>query len=266
MRKFRFIAASLLLFFTHEAMAKNLGHRVGAGPGEAHPDLPENSIIALSAAVKPDASGKSLQDRADFNYLEFDIQETADQQLVLFHDDSLTRMLPDQEFNRAAIDAILADGGVKARSGKSNPKYKDIQIKHLTLAQVQSLRFSEKWQTGPLEGVPTFKAFLDAVMAANFKKPIAAEVKLLISDSGRREYIRLLENYRNIYAALNPPKREKSYDMAIDGVSVLSGKVAFRRSFGMRFTRKRRKWCNSMARSGFTKAYRTGKHEIDLCR
>ncbi|MBL7715546.1 MAG: hypothetical protein JNL01_08770 [Bdellovibrionales bacterium] len=258
---------SFLVFFSGgDVWAKNLGHRVGAGKNEFHKDLPENSIVALNAAVTKDTTGQALQDHPDFRYCEFDVQETADHQLVLFHDESLVRMLPDQEFNRAAIEMIITDPKVKKRVGKKKVEYKDLETRHLTLAQIQSLRFGEKWKAGPVEGVPTLKDFLDAAMSLKLAKPIGAEVKLLYSDQGKNEYIRLLENYRNLYALPNPPKQEKGYDMSADGVSVLAGKVAFRRTFGRVFTRKRKTWCQTLSKHGFKFIYRTGAHSENHCR
>ena len=52
------------------ALAKNLGHRVGAGPKEFHKDLPENSISALHAALlgREDDPNPPLQYHEHFDY------------------------------------------------------------------------------------------------------------------------------------------------------------------------------------------------------
>ena len=73
-----FLAYSASLVFKRQ----NRGHRACGGAGEAFPDLPENSVASLEAGLSGDGD-QSLQHSTAFSYLEFDVQETKDGELVL---------------------------------------------------------------------------------------------------------------------------------------------------------------------------------------
>lgn len=116
----------------------------------------------------------------DFPYIEFDVQETADGQLVLFHDLTLSRAFPRIGPNLEPITALETTSG---------PPFQLTTVQDLTLAQLQSLHL------GGREGlrVPTLRRFLEACAEAGVRRPLAIEVKVLRTDAARRL---LLEDVR----------------------------------------------------------------------
>ena len=106
-----FITIFILPLNNSFSFSRNLGHRVGAGSGEFHKDLPENSLIAMKAALigrDDDPPGIfPLQFNSRFFYMEFDVQETADGELVVFHDKHIKRMIPNNEKNKKAGSIII---------------------------------------------------------------------------------------------------------------------------------------------------------------
>ena len=67
----------------------NCGHKGGY---DCMKELPENSLALLNQI-------ETLQRDPNFKYLQFDIRETNDKKLVVFHDKKLRRMLPNVGYN-----------------------------------------------------------------------------------------------------------------------------------------------------------------------
>ncbi len=63
--------------------AGNLGHRLG---GDIY--KPENTLYAYNKALK------SLQNKKEFKNVEFDIRESKDGELIVFHDQTINRIVP----------------------------------------------------------------------------------------------------------------------------------------------------------------------------
>lgn len=143
----------LFLIFPHKPrrdMSAFMGHDY-AHRGLWNDQLPENSMAAFRHAVE---NGFGM---------EMDVHLTKDNQLVVFHDDSLKRMC-----------------GV------------DRPISECTLAELQKLRLKDTE-----EGIPTFDEFLKLV---DGKVPLIIELK---SDARIEELCRLayarLEKYQGVY-------------------------------------------------------------------
>lgn len=248
--------------------AKNLGHRVGAGNGEYHEHLPENSSSALRAALL--GAGKSgnnpIQYHSNFKYLEFDVQETRDGHLVLFHDKSLKRMLPANSKNKKAISSIIKE----IRKQVFHPrdlevdgkiKYKKLGIKDLSLEQLKRLVLS-----GTLsEKVPTLEEFIFSARELGLVKPLVLEIKSIRSDAAKWKVIELLASFRDEYFSRTDVVFEKGYDMSPTGVGFLSFPKAFSKSFGKEGSKDRVGWCKILKDFGFKKIYRAYFHSKNLC-
>jgi glycerophosphoryl diester phosphodiesterase len=244
----------LLSLLTSISCASNIGHRVGAGHRGYYKALPENSIVALKAALIGFDHYAPLQDRSDFIYVEFDLQETADGEIVLFHDKGFKRMLPNNSINRDAIELILSEPAtIKRMKGKNN--YKNLQIKHLTLKQIQTLILAQT----TTERVPTLQYFLQKSLQWNIKKPMTFEIKYFQTHATRLKLIKLVKEYKNIYITQQDIKFENKFDMDKSGISFLAFKRNLKKSFPLK------KWCPIFKENGFGSVFRPITHS-NLCR
>lgn len=239
----------------------NFGHRVAAGSGEYNSHLPENSIVALKAALLGVGSDTVIQDHKDFNYLEFDVRETYDNKLVLFHDVNPRKLMPNNGSNRRAYRDILRDPMTAKRHGKANPSIRDLEIRHMTFAQLQSLSLGK----GKGEKVPTLENFLEKAKQWGLRKPLAAEIKDIHSDYGRREYLRLVNSFAEEYYSRVGFVKTRDYKMDDRGANILSFPSHFHRSFGDEGSALKRSWCRHIYQLGFGAVYQAFKHENNLC-
>ena len=261
------LGVSLLLtvFPLRASEARNIGHRVGAGPKEFHKDLPENSLSALRAALvgRDEQPITPIQYRSNFDYMEFDVQETKDNHLVLFHDGDLVRMLPPNEKNAEAIKNILKEINKSASPTLEGKKYKDLSISDLTLGQLRTLSFGDGEGT---ETVPTLEEFLNSCRKYGLEKPMAVEIKYIYSDVGRAELIRLVKEFRDDHVGRWDLVKTRKYDLAENGISFIAFPKNFKKSFGKKRSEKRRMWCQKFHEAGFKKIYGTIFHSKNLCK
>ncbi|KAL4428354.1 hypothetical protein ABPG75_002443 [Micractinium tetrahymenae] len=161
------------------------GHRGGAEG--FYGELCENTVEAAAALLQREAAEGPLP---HFPYLEFDVQETADGELAVFHDSLLTRSFPTPRgsHNAAVAAQLEAATGIPFRL---------LTVQDLTLAQLQSL------QLGGRAGLkaPSLQQFLDACEAAGAKRTLAIEVKQMLTDAARRRFIDVVGAYRERSAA-----------------------------------------------------------------
>jgi glycerophosphoryl diester phosphodiesterase len=158
----------LLLLISLVALeAKNLGHRLG-GDVYSH----ENTLTCYKKALK------YLQYKKDFKYVEFDIQETKDNKIVVFHDHEIKRIIPKNKHNRKVLKRVL-----KKKS------FEKIQIKNLTLKEVRELSIAKN------VSIPTLEEVLISSVKWRLKKPMHIEVKSLHSDKARYKLIELINKY-----------------------------------------------------------------------
>ena len=243
------------LVFSTLSSAGNIGHRVAAGHRGFYKDLPENSIIALKAALIGFGNYRPLQLRKDFIYVEFDLQETADGKIVLFHDKDFSRMLPNEKVNKAAFAKILSDPATLRRMGRRQINYKDLMIKYLTLEQIKSLSLYPNF----IEKIPTLKMFLEKSLEWNIQKPMTFEIKYFQTDLARKKLIDIVKNYKDIYRTQHDIIFENEFDMSKNGISFLAFKKNLKRSFPLK------KWCPLFRANGFKAIYRPMTHS-NLCR
>jgi len=147
--------------------AENLGHRLG---GDVYKY--ENTLVCYKKALK------TLQQKKKFKYVEFDIRETKDHEIVLFHDSKIERVIPKNRHNMKVLKRVL-----------KKKKFKQIKVKDLTLNEVRELLIAKDVQ------IPTLEDVLASSIKWNLKKPMHIEIKSLNSDKARYKLIDLLKKY-----------------------------------------------------------------------
>lgn len=237
MKKIIFILAILANF---SILAKNLGHRAGGGKGEYFDYLPENSLVALEASLS------TIQDRSDFLYLEFDIQETRDGRIVIFHDKYIKRMISYKQ-NKRELDRIYDEIGASTFQRRFN----NIKISQLTYEQISRLRLTNH----PNELVPTLDEYLERSKEFGLIKPMSVEVKYLQTDRAKLEVIKKLEEFNNSYMKNADIVFERDYDLPYR-TGFLAWKSKFKKSFG-----KDPKWCERIIEAGLHGVFKPGSHK-----
>eukprot|EP00884_Botryococcus_braunii_P005944 jgi/Botrbrau1/15350/Bobra.0289s0005.2 len=134
--------------------ALNIGHRAGA-EGFAGAFC-ENTLPAARALIAQDNGSQGPL--AHFHYLEFDVHETRDGELVVLHD--LASVM------RASMDVTLEE------------------IQRVHVRGTEGLR------------VPTLEQFLQVCEEEGLCRSLAVEIKSIRSDEARSRLIRLLTGYR----------------------------------------------------------------------
>eukprot|EP00887_Chlorella_sp_A99_P005004 scaffold4.g5004.t1 len=175
-------AATAVVLVARGLPDDHIGHRAGAEGFDG--ELCENTVEALAALAAADAAGRLL----DVPYVEFDVQETSDAQLVIFHDLTLTRAFPRQGHNAAVADGLERGGG---------PPFALATVANLSLAQLRRL------DLGGRRGlrVPTLREFLEACVGTGVRRPLAIEVKAVQTDAARRQLLDDISWYRQTHGA-----------------------------------------------------------------
>ena len=154
------IVYAVMVYLVHTHPDDGIGHRVGF-KGYSGTEI-ENTIAAVEALAAADAAGQYNNPTAavHFPFIEFDVRETKDGELVLFHDLGLKLAFP--------LDEIEVQSGGDENQNSFNLKpfralaeqgidWKTASINDLTLDQLRTLHL------GGREGshVPTLKEFLE---------------------------------------------------------------------------------------------------------
>ncbi len=155
----------VILFLTILAIANatNLGHRLG---GDIY--KPENTLYVYKKALK------TLQNKKDFKYVEFDIRESKDGELIVFHDSKIDRIVPKTKHNLNLL---------------KNKNFKNISIENLTAKTISKLILEHNAH------IPTLEEVLQASVDWNLKKPIHVEIKALNTDKARMKLIKTVDKY-----------------------------------------------------------------------
>ncbi len=164
----------------------NCGHKGGY---DCMKELPENSLALLEHL-------EELQRHPRFRYLEFDIRETKDHKLVVFHDKYIARMLPDKGYNKQRYRELksLTNGGGSVPGRKPALFWK---VSDLTLEQLQTLSLEGREPSSDdmhLFKVPTLEKYIDR-LGDRLTKPIVFDIKHAKSTSGSEELLRAITNY-----------------------------------------------------------------------
>ena len=167
MKKIYFKILLLSLIGSIFLEAENLGHRLG---GDIYSY--ENTLICYKKALK------NLQSKKNFKNVEFDIQETKDNKIVVFHDREIKRLIPKNKHNLKVLKRVL-----KKKS------FEKIRIKYLTLKEIKGLLLAKG------VSIPTLEEVLSSSVKWKLKKPMHIEVKTLHSDKARYQLIETINKY-----------------------------------------------------------------------
>jgi len=251
----RLVIGMVLAMFVRTLYAGNLGHRLG---GDYFDFLPENSLIVFKAAIEGWEGASPIMDLKGYAYSEFDVQETYDNQLVVFHDKDFKRMLPYKGANKKIYKNIIEK--IKQRTGKKY-HYKKLRVKLLTLEEIQSL-----WLKGNYDQrVPTLEDILQLAADLRVTKPMIVEIKRLHSDKGREELFRLVKKYKDEYGDGADLVFTKEYNYPKNfSITFLAFPKKFKSSFPDYQTKST--YCQLIRDFKLGGVYRAGKHKSDLCR
>ncbi|WP_372651730.1 glycerophosphodiester phosphodiesterase [Halobacteriovorax sp.] len=234
----------VFLLISTNIFAKNLGHRAGGGKKEYYSHLPENSLTALEHSLN------ELQFDENFLYLEFDIQETKDGRLVVFHDKTIRRMVNKKQ-NLQALERIYEENNVSYLKKKFNL----IKIHQLTYDQLQTLHLTDH----PDQKIPTLSEFLELSKEIGLRKPMSVEIKYIYSKEAKEKTISLLQDFREEYMENADIIFESKYDMPFK-----VGFLGFKSKFKKTFKDKDHYWCNKIKAAGLFGVFKPGNH-INLC-
>lgn len=232
--------------------AENCGHRAGADCGTG---LPENSIELLQVVLQcKDKQGLVYQDRPDFRYVEIDIRETKDGELVLFHDDLLNPTFPENVRNGHFLDKLTdSDEYLEGPRLVSICDLELAQLKQLTLSSVSRVK------------LPTLADFLHAAKQFHLRRPLIVEMKHLHSEQAKEKMIKLLADFRDDYMCNAPvvSSADKPFDFP-QSVNFMAFESAFSSSLG-RDEAKKKFWCERLAAHCFSGVFQAKKHGVNFC-
>jgi len=196
----------------------NQGHRLG---GDVIQTYPENTLEVFRLAIE------QLESNDQFAYTECDLRETKDNQIVLFHDWDLARLVPDTDANRQALGVEAID--------------ESVLLKDLTIQQIQGLRLKNGCK------VPTLEQFFACAKELRPEKPILLELKLLQTEEACSRVIELAQQFRD----------ESGLEVHF---------LSFIRNINRSHPHPR-KWLNEFRQAGFRvyQAYRPKTPSFDLC-
>ncbi|MCB0349412.1 MAG: hypothetical protein KDD37_11300 [Bdellovibrionales bacterium] len=234
----------------------NYGHRGCQDSTSYFNKFPENSMIALTECLQ---GPNAIQLDPRFTYLEFDVQETFDGKLVLFHDDGLTRII-DKKENVEAIKILEGSTEIKNRIGKK-VKFSSIKVKDLTLEELRLFKLKGFGN----EKVVELKDYIATARNLGLVKPLILEIKYIRSDAALAELLDLMQSYYHEYAAKTDIIIEDDFDFP-GVVTFLSFKGNVERSIGKIGSAKHTFWCNQIRDLGLQGIYRPIIHSKDYCK
>lgn len=247
----------------------NLGHRAGAGKGEHFSKLPENSLLALEASIKGLSGQSPIQSHKKFKYLEFDVSETLDHKLVVFHDWTLGRLIKNKGENKKILKELSAGPFVqrklkKKRKGRLSRKkgyyLKKLKVSHLKYDELKRFYIGNDHSLN--QHIPTLQEFLDKALEYGLKKPIAIELKRIFSDGARKDLISIVNKFREKFS--KTILLEKHNDLKYDRIGFLAFPKKFKYSFGKSKV-SIKYWCNQLAQNGYEGVFQCKKHSYDQC-
>lgn len=141
----------------------NLGHRLY---DRKHPEIPENSIAALHEGLK-------YQLFEDFFYWEFDVVESSDGIIFVFHDST----------KRKTIKRLCP-------TAPSHLKKKSIyELPSSEISQLTLMHTTEK--------IPTIAELFSEFSRQNITKPIRVEIKKLLTREAKYDLVIMAKEFRD---------------------------------------------------------------------
>lgn len=210
------LATAVLSVLLHDMPTDNAGHRAG-GHGYGGPQPQENTLEALRDLIRRD-NAKDCGPLQKLAYVECDVHETKDGVLVVFHDDTLKRAIPDADGLNAAPLAALREVGLSLNTAR---------IHQMTAAQLQGFHL------GGINGshIPTLQDYLRVCTEEGLRRSIAVEVKTLQTDVGRQQLLDLMRGY----AADNSGRLEQSWPQLKYNLFGWAAVIAFPQTWAQNF-------------------------------
>lgn len=249
----------VLLIISPQLIAGNWGHRASGGPGENLYFYPENSLIALKASLLGINNEKAIQYNKKYIYLEFDVRETFDNKLVIFHDSRLIRMIPYKGENKKIYKKLLTRKSLFKRIPFFRRFPTSLRIEDLTLAELQE--FTLKGQGK--QKIPTLKDFLEAAKKYKLIKPMAVELKYIRTYKSKKMFLELVSQFHFDYMLRTDIIKSNKFDMPFE-----IGIIAFKKNFKRSFAKNKKEsdfWCSMIKQFGLHGVFKTGNH-INLCK
>lgn len=277
-----FAISIFIALFTNSLFYINIGHRCSAGQGEYLEQFgswQENSLSGLRVAlqgllIKKEEKNNVVvvspsQDHPLFLYLEFDVQETKDHEIVVFHDLASVARVCERD------DTLANQLGIA---------FEKIRIRDLTMEQVSQLKLKrlkkppvdlqqeqqqqQQQNATMVDRIPTLKEWLQTCLDCGLRKPLVCEIKDLHSDQGKLTMLRLLRDFRTTFLDNTRGgriRREEGFDFA-ELVSVLCWPDCYKRTFGSPFgmSEKSRFWAKKFQEFGFHTCAMPVVHWINL--
>ncbi|KAH7617196.1 hypothetical protein Ndes2526B_g07789 [Nannochloris sp. 'desiccata'] len=255
-----------MLYLVHTHPDDGIGHRVGF-EGYTGTQI-ENTIPAVRALAAADAAGEYTSDRipaVHFPFIEFDVRETKDGELVLFHDIGLKLAfalddeLEEEENFRSGggggddkgSDTIINVNSKPLRDlAEQGIDWHTASVEDLTLEQLLTLHL------GGREGqhVPTLKEFLEACVESGVRRSLAVEIKSIKTDPARLKCLELLTWYLDTYGKLldKDPLACKVQYKPLGWAGIIAFPHLFCESFGEFGSVEWRTWAAEMKKRGIS--------------
>ena len=252
----------LFLFVSQMAFA-NLGHRMGGGKKEYHKNLPENSLGALKASLEGINNEKGIQWRDDFEYVEFDVHESYDGEIVVIHDDTLKRtVLEKNPANKEAILKLTQSADLKKRLGVKTIQFSKLKVKDLTLVELKTLRL----ENSTAEQIPTLQEVLLTAIQYRLFKPLVVELKEIRTDRARERMLSQVTQFREQYLKFANVVIVPKYDFPFE-VGFMGFSGAFKKSLkGDTKAKSYKEWCQVFVDLGYFGVFRPITHGTNHCK
>ena len=261
----------ILIIFLSIIYATNtysdLNHRGGCENDYYHKImlLPENSLICLEAGLVGIGGGEMLQDSEMFEYLEFDVRETKDHEIVVYHGGSKGRifgkdgpastsnaMIPYSAYNKAVYESFNI--GIS---------WKKVRVKDVTLEQISQFKLYGEYD----QFVPSLQEYLQATITFGLRRPLMVELKDIYSIDGRDKLLQIVSSYKQNFINLvdinlvaNP---KKEFDFQKVGFMARTTKA--KSIMGKVGSASFLNWCNMFKQYGFPGIYKTTKSKKNYC-
>ncbi|KAL3160378.1 hypothetical protein ABBQ32_010705 [Trebouxia sp. C0010 RCD-2024] len=217
----------------------NSGHRAG-GKGYEGEHI-ENTLEALRALIKTDNETPNGLKR--LAYVEFDVHETGDGELMVLHDlHSVLAASQQFEINKDIL-AELARAGLQPEAPATSILAKLVQkagaagrglygdtagLQSLTAPQLKRVHISGRQGVH----VPTLEEFLRCCSEEGLQRSVAVEVKSIATDAGRARFVQLLTSYKQDFEQRQNPEVESQLYPPFASIAAISFPFFWAPSFG----------------------------------
>jgi glycerophosphoryl diester phosphodiesterase len=268
---FKILILILLFTVSNMVLAKtNYGHRGGCeSPGYRTMGIPENSLLCLEAGLMGYDGRPSLQHHKSFRYLEFDVRETLDHEIVVYHGGSKGAVFSRKKRFKKDHAAVpykghlenietfkrFVDEGLKK-------SWKKVRVKDLTLMQIQRLKLKGIYD----QHIPSLKEYLEMAAKLGVIKPVMVEIKGINTELGREKLMDIVSEFNETYATYADIiiNENSSNEFETVKVGFMIRKQKIKSNLGKIGSEKFNIWCEDFVNMGFKGIFKTGSH-TNIC-